>query len=184
VRNNYLRGYLNSVTNTTTGLAYWNLPQYTAAGEVAAFTLGNNLTTVNQYDPGTGLLKGISTGAGSGSAVQYLTYGYDTLGNLKSRNDGNQTNGESFNYDNLNRLTLSWVSVNGSFNGSKSVSYNALGNITNKSDVGAYTYDPQHKHAVLTAGDGSYTYDANGNQLTGPNGRTISYTWFNQPLSP
>ena len=41
------------------------------------------------------------------------------------------------------------------------VGYDALGNITSKSDIGAatWTYDVNHKHAVATAGSHSYTYD-------------------------
>ncbi|MHB8746299.1 MAG: glycoside hydrolase family protein [Gammaproteobacteria bacterium] len=177
VRNNYnANGYLNSVTNTSTGFAYWTAPQYTAAGQVSAFTLGNNLTTVNQYDPGTGLIMGISTGVGTGSATQYLNYNYDALGNLLLRYTDRI---ELFSYDNLNRMTS--ASIPGVV--TKSLAYDSLGNITSKSDVGSYTYDPQHIHAVKTAGSGSYTYDANGNQLTGTNGRSIGYTSFNQPLS-
>ncbi|MHB8474523.1 MAG: toxin TcdB middle/N-terminal domain-containing protein, partial [Gammaproteobacteria bacterium] len=177
VRNNYnANGYLTSVTNTATGFAYWTAPQYTAAGQVSAFTLGNNLTTVNQYDPGTGLIMGISTGVGTGSATQYLNYNYDTLGNLLLRYTDRI---ELFSYDNLNRMTS--ASIPGVV--TKSLAYDSLGNITSKSDVGSYTYDPQHIHAVKTAGSGSYTYDANGNQKTGPNGRNINYTSFNQPLS-
>ncbi|MHB8747410.1 MAG: RHS repeat domain-containing protein, partial [Gammaproteobacteria bacterium] len=141
-----------------------------------AFTLGNNLTTVNQYDPGTGLIMGISTGVGTGSATQYLNYNYDALGNLLLRYTDRI---ELFSYDNLNRMTS--ASIPGVV--TKSLAYDSLGNITSKSDVGSYTYDPQHIHAVKTAGSGSYTYDANGNQKTGPNGRRITYTSFNQPLS-
>ncbi|MHB8474104.1 MAG: glycoside hydrolase family protein [Gammaproteobacteria bacterium] len=184
VRNNYnAYGYLNSVTRADAGFAYWTAPQYTAAGQVSAFTLGNGLTTVNQYDPATGLITGISTGVGTGSATQYLTYQYDTLGNLKQRNDGNQNLLEAFWYDNLNRLQQYFVNANGALGTFQLISYDSIGNILKKTGVGSYSYDPLHKHAVKTAGSGSYTYDANGNQLTGPNGRSIGYTSFNQPLS-
>ncbi|MHB8744744.1 MAG: RHS repeat domain-containing protein, partial [Sulfuricaulis sp.] len=177
-------GYLYAVTDGATGINYWIGPGYTAAGQVSSFTLGNNLTTVNQYNEGTGLLEGISTGVGlSGSATQYLTYRYDTLGNLKRRQDGIQNVLEAFWYDKLNRLQQYYVNANGFITAHQTLAYDSIGNITSKSDVGTYTYDPQHLHAVQTAGSGSYTYDANGNQKTGPNGRRITYTSFNQPLS-
>jgi RHS repeat-associated protein len=59
------------------------------------------------------------------------------------------------------------------------VGYDALGNITSKSDVGAYTYGSR-PHAVATAGSATYTYDGNGNMKTG-DGRSNSYTVFNKP---
>ncbi|MHB8474099.1 MAG: RHS repeat domain-containing protein, partial [Gammaproteobacteria bacterium] len=177
-------GYLHAVTDGATGINYWVNPGYTADGQVTNATLGNNLTTVNQYDPATGLITGISTGVGlSGSATQYLTYRYDTLGNLKQRQDGIQTLTEVFWLDKLNRLQQYYVNANGTITASQTLAYDSIGNITSKSDVGSYSYDPLHIHAVKTAGSGSYTYDANGNQKTGPNGRRITYTSFNQPLS-
>ncbi len=180
VNNNYdLNGYLMSVTDAANGYSYWHAPSYTAEGQYTAYTLGNNLTTVNQYDPATGLLLGISTGVGTSSAVQNLTYTNDTLGNLSQRVDGNQSLTETFSYDNLNRLHTYAV---GSLP-AVTVDYDSTGNITSKSDVGTYAYDPLHKHAVNAAGSGIYTYDANGNQLTGPNGRSLTYSSFNQPLS-
>src|SRR5690606_35208651 len=59
---------------------------------------------------------------------------------------------------------------------------------TSKSDVGTYTYGAK-PHAVtsITMNDGvtnyaTYTYDANGNMLSGK-GRTISWTSWNMPTS-
>lgn len=60
-----------------------------------------------------------------------------------------------------------------------------IGNITAKSDVpGTWTYHSTKKHAVTSAGGGTYTYtyDANGNAIT-KNGNTISWTSFNMPSS-
>ena len=64
----------------------------------------------------------------------------------------------------------------------QTVRYDALGNITNKSDVGAYTYGSTRPHAVTRAGTDTYTYDKNGNQLTGA-GRTLTYHPFNKVKS-
>jgi hypothetical protein len=68
----------------------------------------------------------------------------------------------------LNRLT--GTSRNGAM---VYVGYDALGNITHKSDVGAYQY--LRAHAVGQAGNTTYAYDANGNQTSGA-GRTIAWT--------
>jgi hypothetical protein len=73
--------------------------------------------------------------------VQSQTYTYDLVGKLLTRADANTSLSESFEYDPLNRLTKSTVALNptplvATF------SYNAIGNLTFKSDVGAYSYPP------------------------------------------
>ncbi|NIV75468.1 MAG: hypothetical protein GWN37_11705, partial [Gammaproteobacteria bacterium] len=66
----------------------------------------------------------------------------------------------------------------------KTYAYDALGNLTYKSDVGAYRYGEgaAGPHAVTEAGGQRYTYDANGNQVSG-GGRTLTYSSFNQPTT-
>ncbi|MCC5888082.1 MAG: RHS repeat-associated core domain-containing protein [Gammaproteobacteria bacterium] len=81
----------------------------------------------------------------------------------------------------MNRLTQ--VNTAGAPN--LTLAYNALGNITSKSNVGSYAYGAggargAGPHAVTSAGGVSYGYDANGNMTTG-NGRTISWTVANKP---
>ena len=84
-----------------------------------------------------GALKSIQTGVGGGTGVQNLAYQWDKTGNLKQRKDINQSNlTEDFFYDNLHRLDYS--NRNGVLN--LDMSYDALGNIATKSDVGTYTY--------------------------------------------
>ncbi len=65
---------------------------------------------------------------------------------------------------------------------SLSVGYDALGNVTSRSDVGSYGYHAVRKHAVVSAGSNSYTYDANGNMAT-RNGSTLTWTSDNLPAS-
>jgi YD repeat-containing protein len=66
--------------------------------------------------------------------------------------------------------------------------YNQIGNMTSNAQVGTYTYPASgassvRPHAVTTAGSNSYTYDANGNMLTGA-GRTFnSYDFENRPTT-
>jgi hypothetical protein len=64
----------------------------------------------------------------------------------------------------------------------QTLTYNAIGNITHKSDVGSYSYGAGNAgpHAVTSAGGQTYAYDANGNNISG-DGRTISYTSFDKP---
>ncbi len=68
----------------------------------------------------------------------------------------------------------------------QTVQYDALGNITNKSDVGAYIYSKVKAgaHAVTSAGTNTYEYDANGNmtfdRVSGLAKRTMTYTAADQ----
>jgi RHS repeat-associated protein len=63
------------------------------------------------------------------------------------------------------------------------LSYDALGNITNKSDVGNYTYHSTKKHQVTSTSNGwSFSYDNTGNMTSG-RGATITWTDFNYPAT-
>ncbi len=74
----------------------------------------------------------------------------------------------------------------------KTYRYDAIGNIVNKSDLGAanYVYGTGNAagagdagpHAVVSAGGNSYAYDDNGNMVSGA-GRTLAWTGFNKPAS-
>ncbi len=176
-------GDLLEVRDAANGTVFWAADSQNARGQATRFWLGNGLSTVKSFDT-KGLPTLITTGFGSGSAIQNQAFAYDGHGNLMTRTDFNQTplNGagsltETFTYDALFRLktaTLTGVGV-------RSYSYDASGNITSKTGLGSYTYGQNGAgpHAVTTAGGMSYTYDANGNQ-TGGDGRSLTYTSFNK----
>ena len=80
---------------------------------------------------------------------------------------------ENYTYDSLNRLTQSAI-VSGA---TKTVTYDAIGNILTKSDVGTYTYNTTRLHAVASISgtvNTSFTYDGNGN-MTAPAGPGAHY---------
>ncbi len=121
--------------------------------------------------------------------VTALEYGYDALSNLKPRTDTLQSLAENFGYDALNRLT-SEASSHPSQD-TKTLQYDALGNISYKSDVGSYTYaalrtnGTNRPHVVSSVSGGwnaSFQYDANGN-MTVSDDRTLTYTSFNLPTT-
>jgi RHS repeat-associated protein len=70
----------------------------------------------------------------------------------------------------------------------KSFTYDPIGNLLSKSDVGTYTYPlagAALPHAVSSINgtiNSTFTYDPNGNQTAGV-GRSISYTSYNKPSS-
>lgn len=115
---------------------------------------------------------------------------WDGYGNLTERQDANQNLTETFNYDDLNRLTQSTV-ANPAANGPVSqFNYDAAGDITSKTIAGVtstYTYDPNHPYAVdsvTNINGGTYTasYDNDGNMIT-RDGSAITWTPANLPSS-
>ena len=188
VRHEYTAtGYLKKVRkNASCGTVYWTASEVNAEGQVEESLLGNGVGTTRVYDPQTGLVRSIQSGPGETSAVQDLGYVFDAYGNLTSREDFAQDVRENFAYDRLNRLTGSTLknADTEAVLSSKSYHYDAVGNITNKSDVGAadYVYGTGNAgpHAVTSAGGNTYVYDASGNMVSGA-GRTLTWTSFQKP---
>lgn len=131
----------------------------------------------------------IHTGAGSTSVYQDLNYTYDNGGNVNTVTDMLWTGSREFAYDDLNRLTQ----ATGNFGPSlaevtHNYAYDPIGNVLSKANVLFYYCNhptqpaaPQnctgaiHPSAVAATSDGrTYTYDANGNTLSGA-GR--SFIW-------
>jgi len=164
---------------------FWQAKERDAEGRLTREMYGNALTNVYNYDPANGLLLQQQTGFASFANLRDLRYQYDQLNNVTRRADLVQEVEETFSYDGLDRLTQSVVtSTNATKPFSKTIDYgyDALGNITYKSDVGHYTYGGvgNRPHAVTQAGSNSYAYDANGNMINGA-GRVIDWSSFNKP---
>jgi RHS repeat-associated protein len=95
---------------------------------------------------------------------------------------------ETFGYDSLNRLTSTSVNLSPTpLN--KSFTYDLVGNITSKSDVGTYSYPSPGQplpHGVASISGGlintTFSYDSKGNMTSG-NGLTVSYASYNKPSS-
>lgn len=144
VQYEYQNGYLATITSTPDQAGdcteHWRANKYDALGRTELETLGKLVTTKRSFKPGQNVLNKIESiiqqGAGANSLVQNLSYTYDGVNNLKTRVDGLTNLDERFEYDNLDRLTKHYQD-----NVLKTeVSYNAIGNILTKSDVGTYSY--------------------------------------------
>jgi RHS repeat-associated protein len=178
-------GYAQNVTGPS-NLVYWTANARDAELHLTQATAGNGVVTNQTFNPANGRLTNIL--AGTGSIVENFSYTYDALGNVLTRADANENNlTETFQYDNLNRLTQAMVSQNIAL--VKNFTYDFIGNLLTKSDVGNYTYPAAGSalpHAVTSISNGSintsFTYDPNGNQTAGL-GRSISYTSYNKPSS-
>jgi len=170
------RGYMEKLQEAregTNGTLYQHIQGMDARGNVTSMVLGNGVEAfaTHAYDA-------------QGVELQRVTYRFDAVGNLESRHDTskNKNLNESFSYDDMNRLEQVMLAENGgTAQTTLSLQYDASGNITYKSDVGSYLYGQNGAgpHAVTRAGGISYSYDANGNQLTG-GGRTITYSVFDK----
>lgn len=158
-------GNLSGISGAANYATYSN---YTPLGQPGIIQYGNTVSTAYAYDDFTNRLTQILTSRGQ--TLQNLSYQYDDVGNVKMIADGlDSTRTQQFQYDHLNRLIKA---------DSQSYPYN-LQTVT-------YQYNGQyggpHPHAATQAGPDSYTYDNNGNMLTGA-GRTIAYDYDNRPSS-
>ncbi len=140
---------------------------YNAAGEPLALNFGNGTTTDYTYDPNTLRIDSIRTTNPSAQLLQDLSYDFDAVGNLTSLTDHWNTASQTFQYDEINRLTT----ASGAY-GSFYYSFDATGNLLEKGTSTTLTYgapDGTKPHAVTTFNDGStnltLTYDDNGNLI-------------------
>jgi RHS repeat-associated protein len=181
IRFGYSHGALARIEDVTGAQPrpLWTLGAISDDGVPTLESLGGGVATATTvFDRPTGRVAARQAGAGGRLADrQDLAYQWDTAGNLTQRRDGNRGLTETFAYDALDRITGS--SLNGVTN--LSVTYDAAGNIRQKSDVGAYTYGNAAKpHAVTAAGSEKLAYDANGNVAT-RNGQSQTWASFNLP---
>lgn len=179
IKNKYnSQGFLAEIRDNGSNALYWRAETFNARGALERQTLGNNFLTLKVYAPDTGLLQRIAT-----AGVQDLRLSYNRLGNLTKRYDYIKRLTESFNYDGLNRLISSQVSGQTAI----TLSYDSIGNIQYKSDIGSYTYaengaGPSAVTSTNGVSNNSYRYDKNGNRI-GSNVGTLVYNSANKPLS-
>ena len=173
-------GYMSQLTEVGGG-TLWTANVMDAELRLTQATHGNGVAVNRTFDAARGFITAI--GAGANNAVADFGYSFDTLGNLIYRADANESLAENFDYDVLNRLT-SYDIAGGA---AKTVTYDDMGNITSKSDVGTYTYPASGSHSVRPHAvqsitgtlNTTYSYDANGNMISG-SGRTLTWTSFNK----
>lgn len=109
------------------------------------------------------------------STIQNFRYQYDTKGRLAQRTQKNSQY-ETFQYDNLNRLTsFSQGTLNGIAQ-TFSTAYDSQGNITGNTLAGTYQYDSDKPHAVT-----SITPSADFPDAIPASQCETEYNLFNQP---
>jgi YD repeat-containing protein len=163
-------GNIKDIRSGTQTYADYN--SYNAVSSPLLVTYGNGVTTQYQYYTENNRLFSITTSRQS-TGFMNLSYAYDNAGNITGITDYlDNTKTRTYVYDDLDRLTSA---TSTSYGGTLTWQYDKIGNMTYNSRYGNYVYgDPLHKHAVTQAGADTYTYDANGNMISGA-GRTLTY---------
>jgi len=169
-------GYLQEIRQTSDNKVLWQGTSKNARGQFLQETLGNGLINQSTYDATTGFLTRIKAGT-----IHDFSFTFDAIGNLSRRHDNVRSLTEDFVYDELHRLTSTQVAGQAA----KTIAYDAIGNITSRSDVGTYTYGANGAgpHAVTSiAGTqaNTFTYDQVGNRIQS-NGGNVVYTAFGVP---
>ncbi|MEL6867068.1 MAG: RHS repeat-associated core domain-containing protein, partial [Bacteroidota bacterium] len=145
---------------------YWKFEDENARNQITKETRGLRRTNYT-YDVPNGRMLRIHTN----NNTQDLRYHYDALGNMLVRHDVIAGVAETMTYDNLNRVVSTQIT------GASAIvnTYDALGNITYRSDVGCYEYGSSRAHAVTRIKNAqggtlrSMGYDAMGSMIRNGN---------------
>jgi hypothetical protein len=104
-------------------------------GQITQEQLGNGVVTHRAIDAVTGWVSSIQSGVGGGAALQNESYLRDLVGNVTQRQNNNLGLTENFYYDNLYRLDYSTLQNGAGSSTNLDMSYEAMGNITARSDI-------------------------------------------------
>ncbi len=119
-----------------------------------------------------------------GNTIQYRSYTYDAVGNITQIVESGNTLARAtttYTYDPLYRLVSASTTQASSTPYSETYAYNAIGNLTYKSNVGTYSYGGSsgssyaNPHAPTSINGVTYAYDKNGNLASTTDSKT--YTW-------
>lgn len=160
-----VNGYLNTLKNGANTITLFTNTGMNGLNQYTSYSLGNGKSSTNTY------YFGIPTRYfTTGTQDLNLTWNYQT-GNLQGRSDVIKGKTETFTYDNLNRLLTATVMGLPAL----TMTYSANGNITSKTDAGAYAYSTSKINAVS-----SVTNPA----LNIPTSiQNVSYTSYFQPAT-
>jgi RHS repeat-associated protein len=168
---------------TTLGGCYVQNASYTALNQPQIWNFGNGVVQTWHYDAPMARTGRIQLGSAPNTGGFFdLHYTYDAVGNLRTYYNQYWQTTLTYGYDHRDRLT-SVMSSGGSLPTNETTTYDVLGNIRTKNGV-TYTYPDAGQarpHAVTQVGAHPYSYDANGNVLSG-GGRTYRWSVGNQPL--
>ncbi len=147
-------GNLLKIRDGQSNLILWEYSSGDANGNITESLLGDGMITVRKSFDSYGLPTQIKFEKGD-SILQWFGYEFDAgTGNLLWRSDSLRNLKEAFGYDIHDRLIWS----KGTGNDSIIITYDDIGNILSKTDVGAYHYDETKIHAVDSISELSTAY--------------------------
>ncbi len=172
-------GLGNTASSTQASQSIVTNIDYAPTGAVKTINYANGTKTENTFDPAqlyrlTAKNTSNVQASSTLTTLQDLQYQYDTIGNILKLTENADTSLKReavYAYDPLYRLTSSALTLSGGQPVAQTYSYNAIGNILSKSDVGNYTYAGaasgyNNPHAADKMGLAKLTYDNNGNVKT------------------
>jgi RHS repeat-associated protein len=129
-------GYLLRVREAAGPTIFWTGNNMNQRQQYTQETLGNGLSISRSYDRDTGWLQRLSAGSEPTKLIQNATYRYDRVGALVSRSEDAVGVSEAFSYDSRHQIS----NISSTAAAPITVKCDALGNITESTDVGAYVY--------------------------------------------
>ncbi len=185
-----VRGNVLAVRDLASDHVLWTAVELDRRGALAHGVFDNNVQTWRVRDDASGGITHLWATLGA-EPIQdlWLTYDDRLRTITRAKLIMGVSKAEGFRYDALDRLQCAFFApgtiVNGVAVCDQQIDYDDVGNITAKSDLGAYGYAAQHPHAVEKVGGLGFTYDDVGNQLTraGATKTSITYTPFDLPLT-
>ena len=155
--------------------------EYNHNGQMTHLERENNVITDYTYDPDQNFLLTNLTTTYSTTTLQDISYTYDNVGNITQIvEDGDTELAKTVNYyyDDLNRLATSTVDYvdAGMTDYTISYQYDAIGNMTDNSNLDEISYDSDQPHQLTSVGTQDFTYDDAGN-LTNDEAYNYLYDW-------
>ncbi|MCG8581160.1 MAG: endonuclease, partial [Bacteroidales bacterium] len=138
---------LTAIKNGNTNL--WTLSGQDAFGNVTNQMYGNGVRVQQGFDSYGFPTEIKATKTSTSAILQHFGYSFNTTtGNLTSRSDQRRNMTESFEYDNLDRLTHCTA-----FGNAFETQYHANGNIKSHAGIGTYQYLSNKPYAVKSVED-------------------------------
>jgi len=131
----YPIGDLKEVIKNGSSTPYALYEGYNALGQVGRVDYGNGTRSIYTYYTQTYRIETMTTRDGSDAIIQSLSYGYDNVGNIMSITDSLNSVTQTFDYDEVDRLTQAMASTSDlSRKYDLTYTYDVAGNMLAKTD--------------------------------------------------
>jgi RHS repeat-associated protein len=168
-------GHLRALRDGAAGPVLWTALAVSSLGQVTGEQFANGVWTQRSFDPMSGRPMMIETASGA-TTYQDDEYKWTPGNDLRERIDHVHTQTETFAYDDLHRLSKV-TTKKGASSRDAYTYYDRLGNITSRSGVGTYTYDPVGRLTKTATTTASETYDLDDMGRVITRNDTDDFTW-------